>query len=143
MSGFTLIELLVVISIIALLSAVVVPNFMGARERGRDVSRKSDVRQIQKAMELYKDTISPPSYPATAEYDAISCDSSWSTAGGELLIKEFPCDPLDDSKYEYELNAADSLVYTLYACLENESDPDGVVEANCTDSGYKYEVTNP
>jgi len=34
--AFTLIELLVVIAIIGMLSALFLPNFMGARERARD-----------------------------------------------------------------------------------------------------------
>jgi general secretion pathway protein G len=52
--GFTLIELLVVIAIIGMLSALLVPNFMGARERARDAQRKSDLKQIQKALEMYR-----------------------------------------------------------------------------------------
>ena len=37
--GFTLVELLVAIGIIATILAVIVPNFMGARERAREVAR--------------------------------------------------------------------------------------------------------
>jgi general secretion pathway protein G len=58
--GFTLIELLVVIAIIGMLSALLVPNFMGARERARDAQRKSDLKQIQKALEMYRQDQNPP-----------------------------------------------------------------------------------
>ncbi|MBP6891738.1 type II secretion system protein, partial [Candidatus Shapirobacteria bacterium] len=34
--AFTLVELLVVIAIIGILTAIIVPNFMGARERADD-----------------------------------------------------------------------------------------------------------
>ncbi|PIU36636.1 prepilin-type cleavage/methylation domain-containing protein, partial [Candidatus Roizmanbacteria bacterium CG07_land_8_20_14_0_80_34_15] len=57
--GFTLIELLVVIAIIGSLSALFLPNFMAARERARDTQRKSDLRQIQKALEMHKQDQSP------------------------------------------------------------------------------------
>ena len=53
--GFTLIELLVVISIIGLLSSMAVYAFNVARVKARDVRRKVDLKQIQKALELYYD----------------------------------------------------------------------------------------
>lgn len=52
--GFTLIELLVVLVIIASLATLLTANFVGVRQRGRDAQRKSDLRQIQSAFELYR-----------------------------------------------------------------------------------------
>ena len=52
--GFTLIELLVVISIIALLSSIVLSSLNDARAKARDSVRRSDLRQIKTALELYK-----------------------------------------------------------------------------------------
>jgi prepilin-type N-terminal cleavage/methylation domain-containing protein len=51
--GFTLIELLVVIAIIAIIVAFAVTNFLGARERARDVKRKGELRQLKAALRLY------------------------------------------------------------------------------------------
>lgn len=51
--GFTLIELLTVISIIAILTTVVTVNVSSSRKQARDVRRKSDVKAIQSALELY------------------------------------------------------------------------------------------
>ncbi|MEI8067762.1 MAG: type II secretion system protein [Candidatus Shapirobacteria bacterium] len=51
--GFSLIELLVVISIIAVLTAVLVANFMGARERARDAQKISDLESLKGALRLY------------------------------------------------------------------------------------------
>ncbi len=51
--GFTLIELLVVIFIIGVLTAVVLPNLIGARQRGRDAKRKQDLESIKNALRLY------------------------------------------------------------------------------------------
>lgn len=53
--GFTLIELLVVIAIIGLLSSVVLASLSSARIKSRDARRKSDLKQIQTALELYYD----------------------------------------------------------------------------------------
>lgn len=51
--AFTLIELLVAISIIAILTAFAMPNFMGARERARDAQAIQDLQAIKTALRLY------------------------------------------------------------------------------------------
>jgi prepilin-type N-terminal cleavage/methylation domain-containing protein len=51
--GFTLIELLVVIAIIAILAAILFPVFAKAREKARQASCLSNVKQIQLAILQY------------------------------------------------------------------------------------------
>lgn len=123
--GFTLIELLVVISIIGILSTLLMANVGGVRERARDVQRKSDINQIQKALEMYKNSRKPPSYPN---------DPSDLTAE---QIKTLPHDPKcgwDSTNevcttnwpdYDYTIDpgsTGDTLTYQIVACLENKSD---------------------
>lgn len=67
--GFSLIELLVVISIIAVLSAVLVANFMGARERARDAQKIQDLYSLKNALRLYYND--KQGYPGNDNYPTV------------------------------------------------------------------------
>lgn len=141
--SFTLIELLVVIAIIGGLSALLVPNYMGARERARDAQRKSDLKQIQKALEMYKQDQNPPSYPnSLPPFDV--CWSSEPNCRGNIYMNKFPADPNGNS-YSYQVDN-NNLTYTLCACLENKADPDAnTICSACGScpSGRCYLVNQP
>ncbi|MEN6549206.1 MAG: DUF1559 domain-containing protein [Armatimonadia bacterium] len=66
--GFTLIELLVVIAIIAILAAILFPVFAKAREKARQSSCQSNLKQIGIAWVMYiqdYDEVCPPLYTST------------------------------------------------------------------------------
>ncbi len=154
--GFTLIELLVVISIIGILATLLIANLGGIRERARDAQRKNDLNQIQKALEMYKNSQDPPTYPA----DGI--DSLMDT----LKAKNFVQDELHDPKctynsdddlwectgdwpdYSYDLDPedmGDDLTYELVVCLENPSDPqaDSSLHSDCSGAGGSISRREP
>lgn len=63
--GFTLIELLVVIAIISLLVSILLPSLNRAKELGRDVVCRSNLRNLGMTVQLYAtdyDGFGPPAY---------------------------------------------------------------------------------
>ncbi len=125
-SGFTLIELLVTIAIISVLVTLLMVNFIGVRQRGRDSQRKANLFQLQSALELYRSDVG--SYPLTASWPACGSPLSYNSA---VYMQEVPCDPITDTGYTY---TSDGTTYTIISCLENEqdSDRDDTVDSSCT-----------
>lgn len=138
--GFTLIELLVVISVIAVLTTLLMVNFIGIRQRGRDGQRKSNLYSIQSALELYRSDNGI--YPLTNEFP--QCGESLQ-GNGAIYMQEIPCDPLPELEYRYI--SADGVTYMLTACLENQNDSgrdseDQYDTSGCTTSS-SFTLTNP
>lgn len=133
-SAFSLIEILVVIAIMTVIISVLFPNFMGARQRARDVARKSDLSQIQKALELYKLDQNPQAYPTAGALGTGTCGMCWTAGGisgscstGNIYIRKYPCDPASvttPTPYIYTANLSDNLKYDLSTCIENPVDTD-------------------
>lgn len=140
--GFTLIELLVVIAIIGMLSSVVLASLNSAREKSRDARRLADLRQIQTALELKYDDVSPVEYPDTL---------SLLVSGG--YMPSIAVDPRTGIEYYYDnvTSAAGACAtatgvctsYVLGTNLENtthnalSSDVDGTIgSVACTDPVY-------
>lgn len=69
--GFTLIELLVVVAIIGLLASIIMSSLNSARSKARDVKRKSDIKQLEKALEFNYDK-----YGAYTQPESMCTDTS-------------------------------------------------------------------
>lgn len=122
--GFTLIELLIVIVIIGVLSSFLVTNYVGVRMRARDTQRKSDLRQIQSALEIYRSDVG--AYPAALP----ACNAALQSPPPPPLVtymQKRPCDPTNSGQliYRYRRAASSNVLYTLAACLENVNDQQG------------------
>jgi type II secretion system protein G len=146
--GFTLIELLVSISIIAILTALLTANFIGARQRGRDGQRKANLFQIQSALELYRSDNGV--YPVGNAFPVCGSALSYTnpnTSAVTTYMQKVPCDPSTDDPYVY--TSVDGTSYTLFACLENEQDSDkdtDPADANVcssSSSNVPFKLTNP
>ena len=91
-SGFTLIELLVVIAIIGTLSTVILASLGSARSKARDSARMSDMKEMQKALELAFDENG--AYPSQSW--VCSNQSGWETGAlGTALEPFLPNMPVD------------------------------------------------
>jgi prepilin-type N-terminal cleavage/methylation domain-containing protein len=90
-AGFTLIELLIVLSILSVLTAILIPNFLRARASGVLATCQLDMRTIAVALDLYYNE--QQTYPPSA---------SWQTdlvSGG--YIRSVPKSPADKGSYGY------------------------------------------
>jgi prepilin-type N-terminal cleavage/methylation domain-containing protein len=130
--GFTLIELLIVIAILSILSAIGVGNFISARTKAKDLSRKSDLQTIAKSLEAYVNDhhtypLSDGNYRIKCKTDGSICDwgqefSDGATSGitQTIYATKLPTDP---SGYDYHYYSQNGTQYELYAKLENDNDP--------------------
>lgn len=129
-SGFTLIELIIVIGVIGVLAGglLIVINPIAQIQKAHDAQRKSDLGQIQRALEQYYNDNN--AYPLTtgsggtpkwsiidASSGTISFGSSWGN-----YIQKVPQDPIAGRTYAYKSTGSGKMYY-LYAGLERSSDP--------------------
>jgi len=119
-------ELIVVMAILAIVTVGLYGNFTSSQKKGRDAQRKSDLRQIQNALEAYAND-NNGLYPVSTSEGKI-LDISWGSEFNDpdesttIYIKVLPQDP-KGIDYYYQVST-DYTKYQLYACLENENDPD-------------------
>lgn len=126
-SGFTLIELLVVIVVIGVLAVITLVAYNGMQGRARDDQRKTDIANIQKALELYyadngqyppsvnggntpfspnsgwSASADPVAWPAFSNYLTSVNASSGSSAIDKVPVDPInsPNSPLNAGKYGY------------------------------------------
>lgn len=135
-AGFTLIELLIVIAIIGVLAGglLLILNPIGQIQKANDAKRKSDLSQLQKALEqYYSDAGKYPVNTATYQITGAPWGGSWST-----YTSVIPKDPSSQKNYVYITDAAQQS-YWLYASLDNIKDPqvcnNGAACTNATANG--------
>jgi prepilin-type N-terminal cleavage/methylation domain-containing protein len=112
--GFTLIELLVVITIIGILAAIALPNYIKAKDKAREAEVKSNVHSIQIALERYA-TDHSGQYPKMiwggdekgwTPVEGVGCRTMWPDEhepwdGGNEADAIPPFDPLIHYGYMY------------------------------------------
>ena len=124
MWGFTLIETIVVIAIIGILSSIILVSLFGARNKARDVKRKTEISQIGRFL-----TVScylPDG--GEGEYDLVPLANEILSKYPQYskFLSNIPRDPKTgsetESKYIYTVNT-NGTKCALYANLENAAEP--------------------
>ena len=121
-SGFTLIELITVVGVISILAVIGITALdpMSQFQKSSDARKKSDLSQIQKALEtFYQDAGRYPENPGIGDYRIKSNDASGTTidwgAPWQPYMNLLPKSP-DSSSYVYYVSD-DGQAFYLYASL--------------------------
>lgn len=125
--GFTLVELMVVIGIIGILSGIVYASFGGARQAARDEVRKTDLKQLQLSVEMYRAQFSQ--YPDNLE-DLVS-----------EFIPQLPTDP-SGGAYQYQSDGVGYKIMTEAVEVQSVTDY-GHPFARCPGPGGVCGATPP
>ncbi len=158
--GFTFVEIIIVIAVIGILAAglITILDPAGQLKGSRDSKRKSDIKQIQAALELYRadQGAYPDSTDAEFGNDIANYNSNSSFVDNPASVQvtylqSVPKDPKSPNGHYYYCTSSACGVtngYRIYSCLEKTNDPDratGTPPAylGC-ESGASYMfVTNP
>jgi general secretion pathway protein G len=100
--GFTLIELLIVVAIIAILAAILIPNFLRARAQSQVSASKGNLKNIGTALESF--FVDNNYYP----------DALTDLAGSPMYVRAVPVDPCTKANYDYTVNGTNT-DYAVYS----------------------------
>ncbi len=94
--GFTLVELMVVVAIIALLAAIVIPNYVHARAQAAVSQSEANIKQIATSLELYYADMQ--AYPAGGP---VNVTPALFGAAANSYLSSTPTNALGRQEYSY------------------------------------------
>ena len=118
--AFTLIELMIVIAIIAILAAILIPNFIHARAESQTAACEGNEKQIATAMEEY----------------AVDNNGSYTTTLPALYLAVTPKDPVNNAAYVITAPAGGNAVYGSYE-IQDTGGHDSTTMGNLNKAGVK------
>jgi prepilin-type N-terminal cleavage/methylation domain-containing protein len=90
--GFTLIELMIVIAIIAIIAAILIPNFIHARDESQTSACEANLKHLAVALEEYA-VDNSGAYPPTGVMTAGFMSTTY--------IRSYPQDPVSGAFYNF------------------------------------------
>ncbi len=115
--GFTLIELMIVIAIIAILAAILIPNFIHARAESQTAACEGNEKQIATAMEEY----------------AVDNNGTYTATLPVLYLAVTPKDPVNNVAYTITATAG---TYGSYE-IQDTGGHDATTMGNLNKAGVK------
>jgi len=157
LKGFTLVELIVVITIIGILATVGVGSYSNVLKTARDTKRKSDLRDIKTALDLYYFKHGTYRVDGGAGYSDPKCGCGWLSRVDGVYYRKSVTQALYDegligvTQVEDPLAAPSYMiyiceggqVYSISATLENPTVPETDFAENhtCNGNGSNGTVT--
>lgn len=132
--GFTLVELMIVMVIMGILATIGVTAFISSQVKGRDTTRKGNLKAISQAIEMYyndkgvyptgSNGVIPLCYTVAGAGPG-ACGKDFpvfkdSITNGATYMTKFPIDPVSTQKYYYVSSSGTQ--FQIYAHLENAQD---------------------
>lgn len=144
--GFTLMELMIVMMIIGILTSIIGGSFMQSRLKARDAQRKSDIAQLQRALESYYNDHG--TYPM-ASNDGMVLGTPWGGVFQDTTpttyMNQLPNDPKQPEIQYLYVTDADKMKYQVFTYLENELDDDintSIVGKTCGTQNCNFGVSS-
>lgn len=134
--GFTLMELIISMAILAIVTGSILGTYTNSQKKARDARRKSDLKQLQNALEAFAndhrglypsaDSGKVSACPAPADRGLSGTSCVWGTGSflmtsGATYMQQMVTDPRTTVNYYYQVST-DNTKYQIYACLENSED---------------------
>ena len=115
--GFTLMELMIVVAVLAIIAAILIPNFRGITAEAKNSTAKADLRNLKTAVILYQNKYNV--LPDDSSVDKFEeCLQNYSPR----VVDRVPADPWSSTgaKYRYDV-AADNQTYAIWSVGPNDT----------------------
>lgn len=103
-AGFTLVELLIVLMVLGILATIAIPRFKDMSGKANQVKMKSELKQVQTAMELYYAEHNEYPNPDDADFD-FEAILEQLLESDDLADYSFTYDRSDAKEYEVDATA--------------------------------------
>ena len=137
--GFTLIEMMIVVAIIAILVAILVPNFMRARAQAQTAACEANLKEIATALELYQTD--------HEQYPNVTAATNVTNAEPNIgpYLRQTPIDPVaPGGNYTYQVSnpGSGTAAYTITCPGSHDPATLTAIGGTASKAGIQYTSAN-